>query len=375
MKVLIVGGGIAGCTCAAFLQMNGVAEITLIEKAPRFSTIGYLIGFWGAGRNIMKKLGVEHVLDEKGFEYSEDIVRDQHGRLMKIIKPDALKHHGPAVVIKREDLHRALYELLGGVDVRFGTRVMNIMRQADSVIVVMSDGREERYDLVIGADGIRSSIRELVFGPGFVKSYGWGAWMWWMPQNYRAPKNPTGYYGLGKICGIAPFYGVSASLAVATVPPETGRDPASRREKLLDLFAEFTPEARAIIESAPAGSELYYDDISEVEMHEWYRGRVVLIGDAQHAVSPVTGMGASIAMEDAFVLAEELGRTQSIEDALARFAARREPRVRHFRRLVDHADGWVMTGGVLGYLRNALLPYVPEWYFTNMVDRFLRQKI
>lgn len=374
MKILVVGAGIAGCTVAALLRKYNVGEVTVIEKTPELRDIGYLLAFWGTGRKILRELDIEAKIIDRGHEYELDIIMDQHGRVMKMI-PSPIEKVGQTVVIRRADLHHGLFDLLAGTDVRFDTTI-TLMRQEDGkVYVELSDGTKEYFDLVVGADGIHSSVRERIFGTKFLRYYGWGAWIWWMPENYKFKKDPMGYYGGGRVCATAPFYGTSVAIAIGTVRPGTGKDPALRNTILKSLFADFCDDARAIIDTVSSAKHVYYDDIAEIQMPLWHRGRVVLIGDAQHAVSPVSGMGASMAMEDASVLVDELRHGKTVEGALDQFATRREKRIRHFRKLVNRADRWVMVGGILGYLRNRFLSYVPDWYFVRYLDKFLNAEV
>src|SRR3989344_4950314 len=123
MKILIVGGGIAGCACAALLQKNGVGKVTVVEKAPEYRNIGYLIALWSTGRKVLKKLGIDEQIAKNGCEYEVDLILDKNGRLLKAIPIEDFKRLGPTIVIRRADLHTGLFKLLSGTDVRFNTTV------------------------------------------------------------------------------------------------------------------------------------------------------------------------------------------------------------------------------------------------------------
>lgn len=376
MKILIVGGGIAGCACAALLKKYDVADVVLIEKAPEFRNIGYLIALWETGRKILRELGVDDAIANKNsFEFTNDIIFDKSGRLLKEVPFELFKKLGPTVIIKRAALHEGLFGLLTGMDIRFNTTVERILQGDGVAIVEMSDGKKETFDLVIGADGIHSSVREKVFGPEYMHHYGWGVWMWWMSNDFAHPKDTVGYYGSGKVCAGLPFFDKAMATAISTVPPGTGHDLVTRRELLQKQFGDFCDDAKKILKKAPSAEEIYYADIAQVDMPLWHKGRVVLIGDAQHAVSPVTGMGASMAMEDASVLVEELRLRPTIDEALVRFASRRDPRIRSLRKIVNRLDGWMMAHGVLGFLRNRILAYIPDSFFINVLHRFVTEKV
>ena len=370
MKVLIVGGGIAGCACAALLRKYKIADVTLVEKAPEFRNIGYLIGLWSTGRKALRELGIDGHVTEEAYEYDSDTVFDKRGRLMKVVSAQDFKVLGPPIIIKRTDLHKRLFELLHDVSVRFNTTCTNIVPEGEAVRVEFNDNTQEVFDLVIGADGVKSSVREMVFGKKFMHHYGWRVWMWWIPYDWARLHNLNSYYGNGKVCATLPFLNTSVAILFAKVPPRSIDEPGKIQDAKI-FFKDFCEDAQKIVDSMPVSEEIYHDNITYVKMPHWYKGNVVLIGDAQHAVSPVTGMGASMAMEDALVLVEELRRNTDIQKSLSNFARRREKRIRYFRRMVDLMDKWTMADGILGHIRNMLIPLVPTRYFVNIMRRFI----
>ncbi len=371
MRVLIVGGGIAGCACAALLLKHKVAEVTLVEKAPEFRNIGYLIGLWSTGRKVLRELGIDERIAKNANTFNSDTVFDKNGKLLKVVPSEDLEVLGPPIIIKRSALHQGLFELLHDVDIRFNTTCTKIEQQDNAINVEFSDNKREVFDLVIGADGTNSVVRKLVFGESFIHHYGWRVWMWWLPNNRKQHNDVTSYYGNGKICATLPFFDTSVATLFAKVSPGSKLD----TDKPKHLFMDFCARAQDIVGAASATEQIYSDDIVYVKMPRWHKGLIALIGDAQHAVSPVTGMGASMAMEDAWVLVEELRKNKSIQESLSNFAKRREKRINHFRKMVDRMDKWTMADGLLGYIRNKAIPLVPTWYFVNTMRRFVGAKI
>lgn len=371
IRVLIVGGGIAGCACAALLRKYKIAEVTLVEKAPEFRNIGYLIGLWSTGRQTLRELGIDEYIAKKSCEFDSDTVFDKNGKLMKIVPAKDLEVLGPPIIVKRADLHRGLFELLHDVDVRFNTTCTKIEQQDNSINVDFSDNKREVFDLVIGADGLNSVVRKLVFGEGFMHHYGWRVWMRWLPNDHKQSHDVTSYYGNGKICATLPFFDTSVATLFAKVPPGSKSEMSEPKH----LFKDFCDEAQAIASPIYPSEQTYSDDIAYVKMPLWYKGNAVLIGDAQHAVSPVTGMGASMAMEDALILVEEIRCNKNIQESLSHFATRREKRIRSFRKMVDRMDKWTMADGILGYIRNKAIPLVPARYFINTMRRFVDAEI
>jgi 2-polyprenyl-6-methoxyphenol hydroxylase-like FAD-dependent oxidoreductase len=374
MKILVVGAGIAGSAFAAFAKKYDLGEVTLVDHAPEFRTIGYLIELWGNGRTILQKLGIDHeVAEERGFEYSHEVIRNRHGDILKSFALASLKASLPIVAIRRSDLHGSLVRLLTGIDIRFNTSIIGITQRIEKVEASFSDGTNDTFDLVVGADGTHSIVRDLAFGTGFLNYFGWGVWMYWLPESFHSGSDAMGYIGDGKICALLPLNGKSMGTLVAKVPRGTGKDLPTRRTQLAERFSEFCELARQIVDAAPASEEIYYDDVAYVEMPLWHTGRVALMGDAQHALSPVAGMGTSMALEDAYVLADELRKNKSDIDAvLVQYADRREKRMAQLRGASRRMDRWVMASGLLGRVRDAALPFVPTGYFMSAVRDFLQ---
>ncbi|MDB4991838.1 MAG: 2-polyprenyl-6-methoxyphenol hydroxylase-related FAD-dependent oxidoreductase [Parcubacteria group bacterium] len=371
MKILIVGGGIAGCACAALLQKEGFTDVTLIDKAPEFRNIGYLMGIWNTGRKVLKELGIDMQIEKNSCEYDSDIVFDRNGKLLKLVPGEEFNTLG-TVSIRRNDLHQSLFNLLDKTSVRFNTACVSIKQNEEKAEVEFSNGTKEVFDLVIGADGVHSSVREMIFGKNFLRRYGWRVWMWWLPREHESSNSVTSYYGSGKICGILPFFDTSVAILFAKVPLKRSNE---KDQQPAVLFKDFCSEVQNLITTMPSVKEMYHDDIAYVEMPLWHKGNVVLIGDSQHAVSPTTGMGASMAMEDAWVLVQELKRGETIAKALSSFATRREKRIRRFRRIVNQMDRWTMAHGLLGYVRNKIITVVPARYFIQVLRHFVEAEI
>lgn len=379
MKILIVGGGVAGSAFAGFAKKYNLGEVVLVEKAPAFGTIGFLLGIWGNGRKVLKELGIDtYVVEKNGYEIAWNAFEDMHAHLLKAFPINIFRKYGPTSVVSRSALHEGLVKTLQGADVRFGTVVLNL-EQLDSkqVRVNFSDGRKEIFDLVVGADGIKSSIRDQVFGKGFLNYYNWGVWVYWLPDGFKHPQHVTARSDMGKMYSIFPLYERSAVWFVAKVPKGSGLVVSQRGTKLKQLFSSFDGYVQEVLKLMPPPEKLFFDDLAYVDMPHWYRGRVVMMGDAVHASSPITGMGASMALEDAFVLADELRKSGEggIDDALQRFERRRQKRVKKYKKITRLFDKWCMTGGILGAVRDLLLPYVPISFFLNSIKKLLEDDI
>lgn len=377
MKILIVGGGVAGLSLAGFLNKYKISEVTLAERAPKFGTIGYLIGLWGNGRHILKKLDIdETVVGQHGCEIVWDEFEDSHDKPLKIISFVNFRKFGPSATITRSALQEGLVGTIGNTRIKFGTTIKSIEQTAGLVEVSFSDSTKDKFDLVVGADGAHSSVREQIFGSGFIKYYGWGAWVYWVPKLLEQKNKVIIRAGGGKLYALFPAKDLPIVLFMATVPPGTGKPIEKRANQLLANFKNFDNQIKNVLKVMPPPEQIFYDDLIHVDMPLWFQGRVTLIGDAQHATSPISGMGSSMAMEDAYVLADELRKNpHDINNALRSFAKRRHERITKFRKAVNRLDSWTMAGGLAGKLRDLLMPFIPASYFLRSIEKLLEEKI
>jgi 2-polyprenyl-6-methoxyphenol hydroxylase-like FAD-dependent oxidoreductase len=376
MRVLIIGGGVAGLTLAGCLKKRGITDITLVERAPQFQNMGFLIGFWENGRRVMRYLGIDTITERKGYEIAKSVMLDMKGKLLKTITLMLPGTLGKTVIISRANLHEGLLTLLEGVKVKLGTKFTKIIQNEEQIKVSFSDNTEEVFDIVVGADGIHSQVREQIFGKNFLTQYGSGVWAYWLPDGFKYPTLPTQLLGNGKACFILPSENCATVSFIARVPVGTGFNSQDRRAQLQDLFLEFGDLAAEALRVAPLSENIWYEDIACVRMPSWRKGRIVFIGDAQHAVSPLVGMGSSMAMEDAFVLAEELSlHGQDIETGLIEFEKRRERRMKKFLFLVNRIDGWFRARGLLALFRNWIVNFISDFRAEKILGELLKSDI
>jgi 2-polyprenyl-6-methoxyphenol hydroxylase-like FAD-dependent oxidoreductase len=333
-KVLIVGGGLAGASAAIALAREGI-DVEIVEREPVWGAVGTGITLMGPALRALKQLGLLERCMAEGDGGSEMCLFGADGQLLHTLEiPGLLGSEWPAVGgIMRPTLHRILAEEVRGrgVEVRTGTSVVSLEQGPESVEVTLSDGSAGAYDLLLGADGLRSQIRKLVFGDQAPEPQPLGQAVW--RALLHRPPSVTGefqFYGPGLKTGFTPLgpdrmYQFLVQPVADDVLPAPEDRPARMRE-LLSVFGGVVAEVRETI------TEPEQVDVRKLYWllmpPPWYRGRVLLIGDAAHATTPQLAMGGAIAFEDGIVLGELLSSETDLKTALQKFMDRRHERCR-----------------------------------------------
>ena len=323
MKILISGAGIAGPTLAYWLADYGF-EPTLVEKAPRLRTGGYVIDFWGAGFEIAGRMGLLPQLVEKGYAVQEVRVVDRNGRRVTGFPVSAFVRiaQGRYTSVPRGDLAAAIFDKIAGkVETIFGDRAARIEQDDKRVRVTFESGAEREFDLVVGADGQHSRLRELAFGPEsrFEKYLGYKVAAF-QSQGYR-PRDELIYVMFTEVGQQVARFTMrnNRTMFLFTFADETGdssehADMATQKALLRKRFGDSGWECPQILDALDSSSELYFDRVSQIRMPKeeglWTHGRVTLLGDAASCVSLLAGQGSALAMVAAYILAGELQRAQ-----------------------------------------------------------------
>lgn len=331
MRILIVGGGVAGLTLAALLRQRDF-EPTVVEKADTYGEAGYALSLWPLGGRILRGLGLTGRFREESVPLDRYAVHDASGRLLKSFRvSEWMKRHGETRTITRADLLELLLSYSGGLPVKTGTTVEQLDQDDEVVRAHLSDGSQADYDLVIGADGIHSETRRLLFAETPLKDYGFRVWVWWSHHGSTSPEEVDEYWGeKGKLFGIYPT--IDRVACAAVLPTQAGRPDTlkERRAFLRRHFSGFggTP-VREALDWLEEAEEVHAWDLEDTRLDRWHEGRVVLIGDAAAPFLPTAGVGASMAMESAAVLADELSRTTAryVPEAIDLYVKRRRDRV------------------------------------------------
>jgi 2-polyprenyl-6-methoxyphenol hydroxylase-like FAD-dependent oxidoreductase len=349
-NVLVVGGGAGGCAAAILLARGGVA-VDLVEIKPDVTALGSGISLQGNALRVLHQLGVWDEVSAAGYGYDTVGIRAPDGRLL--VEMENTRTGGaelPANLgMYRPTLAGILHDKAAaeGAKLRYGSTIDSLTQDADGVDVMFTDGTSGRYDLVIGADGVRSHIRKLIGIELETKPTGMGIWRVFAPRPESVTRTDLYYRGTCYIAGYSP---TSADTLYAYLV-----------EKAQDRF-DLTPEQRlAVMRELAENYHGPWDDIRasmtdpgrinytwfETHLLEgpWNRGRVVLIGDAVHTCPPTIAQGAAMALEDAAVLAELLLAADTLDQSV--FDAFVERRYTRAKAVVDASvqlGQWLLDG-------------------------------
>lgn len=344
LDVLVIGGGIGGLTAAIALRLKGY-RVTVIERDPEWSVYGVGIIQQGNVLRAMDQLGLlsDYLSAAVGFDFVA--VHAPNGALLAKVPSHRLVEGCPANVgIGRPALQQVLVKrtYASGAEVRLGVTADILDDDGDGVRVRFSDGIDQRFDLVVGADGIHSGTRAMLFpdapGPAFT---GQAVWRYNLPRptdldSLHVYNGPIG-------AGLVPISDALMYMYVTT--PEPG-NPHYPRSGLAAAMRSKVPAALGELSSQIVDDEGVVYRPLETFLVEgaWHKGSIVLLGDAVHASTPHLGQGAGMAIEDAIVLAEELSRHDNLDAA---FMAYRERRFERCRYIVE--ESLAICRGQLGF--------------------------
>lgn len=331
MKVVINGAGIAGTALAWWLGRLG-HEVVLVERAPAVRSGGFVLNLWGIGYDALERMGLLPRLLELQHRSDELRMVDRSGRTRGGYPSSVLLKlaNGRMATLARSDIAAAIHDSLGGrVETRFGDSVAAIDDDATQVRVEFAHSSPQRADLVVGADGLHSRVRELVFGPEVKFEHPLGCHVASFEVAGYRPRNGNAYVAHtapGRYVARFPMRDDRMLFFVLLRDEHLhGRIPVSlveRRAALTDALAGIGWESATILSALAQVDDIYFDRISQIRMDAWASGRVALIGDAAACPSLIAGEGAGFALAEAYVLAGELHRHGSdTAAAIARYQA------------------------------------------------------
>lgn len=388
-NILISGAGIAGVALAYWLKKFGFRP-TIVEVSPTLREGGYAIDFMGAGYDVAEKMGVIPALERADIGISKLVFVDSDDRATGSMNYEATKRamNGRALTLLRSDLARVIYECLDkDIEILYGDTITELKEEGEQVHVRFRSGASRQYDLVIGADGLHSVVRGLIFGKEeqFEKYCGYYTSSYTLGKfdysgnafsMYNVPGKQVAVYTYGDDRKAAFFIFASAEKI-----SYDHHDVAKQKELLRTAFENSgwrCPDLLGKMETAP---DFYFDSVSQIQIEQWHRGRVALVGDACFCPSLLSGKGSTLAMVGAYMLARELKLSggdykvafRNYQELLKPFMEEKQKSARSF------AKSFVPKSRFGIGLRNVVFklmsfPFVSRLYLGQFKDKSLHLK-
>jgi 2-polyprenyl-6-methoxyphenol hydroxylase-like FAD-dependent oxidoreductase len=367
---------------AYWLSKSGY-RVTIVELADGIRPGGQTVDLRGAGGDVVQRMGLisqmrERSLDQRGVAW---IKADGSPRAQMPVTA----FHGNGLVSKLEILRGDLVDVLyqetkESTEYRFNTRIEDISQEDGVVEATLTDGTTLSADLIVGADGPHSSVRRLVFGPEeqFVKPLGgYNAWFT-APDTVGLDGWYLMYQAPGLNASLRPSHDPSlckAGLAFRSEPVAYDRRNADEQRALLaNHFAGAGWQCDALLSAAAEADDFYFDSFAQVHMPTISEGRVTLVGDAGYCASPLSGMGTSLALVGAYVLAGELGaadclEAQGIPTALTRYEDVMRPYIARCQDLPNGIDGYLPKSASDIAITAQVMKWMQRWPFRSFAEK------
>ncbi|OZM80846.1 FAD-dependent monooxygenase [Pseudonocardia sp. MH-G8] len=314
IRVLVAGASIAGPALAHWLHRRG-AEVTVVERAPELRPGGQAVDARGVAKEVIRRMGLDAAVRAACTDTAGAYTVDADGTVLETFRAD--DHGGDGYIaeieILRGDLSRVLYDdTRDGVEYVFGDRIAALTQDADGVDVTFAGGDRRRFDLVVGADGLHSALREMVFGPReqFIRHLGMVLAFYSVPNEFGLDRWLIDYQGAGRSAGLRPLHDAARAMAMLSFTAADfdvdHRDVEAQKRLLREQMTGLgwlTPQILAHLDDTP---DFYLDQVAQVAMDRWSSGRVGLLGDAAFSPSPMSGGGTGLALVGAYLLAGEL---------------------------------------------------------------------
>ena len=334
-RVLVAGASIAGPALAHWLSRRG-AEVTVVERAPGLRPGGQAVDARGVAKEVIVRMGLDAAIRAARTDTAGAYTVDVDGNVLETFRAE--DHGGDGYIseieILRGDLSQVLYDdTRDRVEYLFGDRIAELTQDSDGVDLVFAGGDRRRFDLVVGADGLHSALRAMVFGPRerFIRHLGLVLAFYTVPNEFGIDRWLIDYQESGRSAGLRPLPDTTEAMAMLSFTAADFdvdyRDVESQKRLLrerMDGFGWLTPRILAHLDDTP---DFYLDQVAQVVMDRWSTGRVALLGDAAFSSSPMSGGGTGLALVGAYLLAGELAAAGW--DSEAGFAAY-EKRMRSF---------------------------------------------
>lgn len=324
-RALIIGGGIGGLCTAIALRQAGI-DVTIFEKVSAMHGVGAGLTLWANAVRALQKLGLSDMLQAIGSPCTRATIYSWQGEILSETPVDQMlkKFKVASIGVHRADLQASLLNTLGEGVVQLDSQCTGFTQNETGVCAHFADGKEVRGDVLIGADGIHSVIRAQLFGQAKPRYAGYTAWRGVTSFHFERQGEVFETWGRGQRFGCVPLsQGRVYWFAVRNAPPGQGDGPTGRKSEVFDLFRGWHEPIEALIKATDESAILHNDIYDRKPLQHWSEGRITLLGDAAHAMTPNMGQGACQAIEDAVVLAACLRNASDIAAALRTYEQER----------------------------------------------------
>jgi 2-polyprenyl-6-methoxyphenol hydroxylase-like FAD-dependent oxidoreductase len=330
-KLIIAGGGIGGIAAALALHRAGL-EVTVFERAQAFKEVGAGMSLWPNATRILQSMGVLDSVMARGEPVTQFNLQRPDGTIISAISMNGFAT--PALCIHRADLHEALRGPLPSRCLEANQTLQAFTQGNDGVTAHFTGGLEVQADGLVGADGIRSVIRAQMHGAGEPSYRGYCIWRGIAPEIPGAVRGHISEtWGSGRRFGILPMgRGRVCWYATRNGPPSQMDAPEGRKSEVQSLFRNWHDPISALIDATNPADIIKNDARDRKSLRHWGQGRVTLLGDAAHPITPNVGQGACMAIEDAACLTKCLLRSSDVASAFRLYEAMRKPRTAYVAR-------------------------------------------
>ena len=376
-RILISGAGVAGLTAAIWLGKAGFKPV-IVEKAPKIRADGFILSLSHHSYHLFQEMGILDDLKAINNQIRSSSYHDRSGRAILSLDYDRLFEAGNIIQVMRDDLERVLYKhARDRADFLFANSVAAIEQVGDEVNVTFESGKQRVFDIVIGADGVHSAIRNCAFGADEVTRHYLGLHaaayrcenVLGLERKYEAylePNRHTIVYTTRKNDLACIFIWKNGARSV----PPPGREQV---DYLRETYRGADPRAERLIEALKPQDRIYMEALTQIEMPVWHKGRVAIVGDAAYSLTQLSGQGASMAIKGASTIARGLIE-HSADDALAHYEAIIRPVISEIQPAVRKNKRWYVPGSLALYLlRDATMRFLPNeiWvrYFQSKYSK------
>jgi 2-polyprenyl-6-methoxyphenol hydroxylase-like FAD-dependent oxidoreductase len=370
-NVLISGASVAGPALALWLSRYGFRP-TIVERAPAVRPGGYAVDFRGASMGVLERMGLLAEVQKMQTRTGAITIVDSANKKIASM-PDGFT--SGELEIMRGDLAGIFYEATRqNTEYIFDDSITSVTQTETGVDVTFNRERPRSFDLVIGADGLHSKVRSLVFGDEarFIHHLGYYVAIFTTPNHMNLDHSGVYYGTLGKKVGIFSAREnreAKASFFFASPPLDYDRrDVAAQKDILRDRFAQEGWEVPRLLKMMEEAPDFYFDCVSQIRMDRWSAGRTALLGDAAYCSSPLSGMGTGMAVVGAYILAGELHESSGdYTVAFARYEAQMRDYVQRCQKLAEGADWFIPETRLKQWLSTQLFRILPHTPWKNMM--------